>query len=205
MPVCRPGASGVTADCQNGPANRPLCGRHEPASAPRHPRSRQQTGRSTAIRIDGHSPGLSRLSRLRAMRVEPTAVDSRMGAVMPGRRLPPGTALAADPADAQGETTGLLPVFLPGRRSPDRDIFCPDAVEQHASPARRRSPGRGHRRVRTVLLAAALVVLHLPGLPLRAAPGHLHRCRADGREHGRCRARRGRSARRRRGVWNEEA
>jgi len=76
------------------------------------------------------------------MRVEPTAVDSRMGAVMPGRRLPPGTALAADPADAQGETTGLLPVFLPGRRSPDRDIFCPDVVEQHASPARRRSPGR---------------------------------------------------------------
>ena len=45
--------------------------------------------------------------------------------------------------------------------------------------------------------------------PARAtAPGRagtLHRCRADGREHGRCRARRGRSARRRIGVWNEEA
>src|SRR5262249_49285805 len=45
------------------------------------------------------------------------------------------------------------------------------AAKQHASPARRRSPGRGHRRVRTVPLAAVLAVLHLSGLPLRAGAG----------------------------------
>jgi len=196
--------------------------------AERYLRSRQQTGRSTAIRIGGHSLGRrgsavfgpcgaagGRLGPVRGAGVlrpprQPRGcpdLEITLPAKPPYHRYP---AQAGQRGRSCGRPGGLaqcagfrsgrcgrvkLPVFLPGRRSPDRDNFCP--MQRNSMPHR---PGAGARagiidgsgwccwprRSRSCTCA---------GYRSRPTPGHLHRCRADGREHGRCRARRCRKIR----------
>jgi hypothetical protein len=89
----------------------------------------------------------------------------------------------------QGETAGLLPVFLPGQRSRDGVNFCPDAAKEHASSARRQSPGRGHDESRRCCWSRRSRSCASPSYRARLASGHPHRRSADGRDHDRCRAR----------------
>ena len=188
--------------------------------AERHPRSRQQTGRSTAIRIGGHSLDCRGSAVSGPCGVEPTAADSRMGAVAPGRRLPrrphgcpdleiSHLAQAGRRGRSCGRPGGLaqcagfgsgrcarvkLPVFF-------RSCFLAGALRTAISSAlmQRNSmhhrPGAGARA--GVIDGSGQCCwprrsrsCTCPGYRSGPAPGRPHRCRTDGRGHGRCRARR---------------
>ena len=173
--------------------------------AERHPRSRQQTGRSTAIRIGGHSLDCRGSAVSGPCGVEPTAADSRMGAVAPGRRLPRRPHGCPDleishlaQAGRRGRScgrpgglaqcAGFRSCFLAGAF---RAAISSALMQRNSMPHR---PGAGAqagvidgsgqccwpRRSRSCTC---------PGYRSGPAPGHLHRCRADGRGHSRCRAR----------------
>ena len=225
-------ASGVVVGCPGESANRPLCGGMNQPHAGGHPRSRHQTGRSTAIRIGGHSPdfrGSAVSGPCGSSRQPPTAgwVRSCPAGVCP--RQPRGCpdleishpAQAGRRGRSCGRPGGLaqcagfrsgrcgrvkLPVFLPGRRSLDRDNFCP--MQRNSMPHR---PGAGARA--GVIDGSGQCCwprrsrsFTCPGYRFRPAPGtcavvvQMDAAMADAALDVA-----GRSARRRRGVRNEEA
>ena len=86
----------------------PAAGMNQP-HAERHPRSRQQTGRSTAIRIGGHSPASPRWA-LRTCPARPaTALTGRSPLLAPSSIPRPPL-----PAEAGPWRLGLVPQGRPG-------------------------------------------------------------------------------------------